>query len=109
MTLPLHVNVKSVIVLDIKRLGITQRWTMQIAAMEQPSLVCDRAIKSPFKRFIHEHRFSKIDENRTLMEDVITFDLLLYPLSLLVLPLIRYDLEKMFTFRHQQTKKILEK
>ena len=107
LDLPLHV--KSHIVLAIKRFGLTQRWKMEIAAMDRPSLVCDKAIESPFKTFIHEHRFRKIDENTTLMEDVVTFDLLLHPLSLLALPLIKRDLEKMFSYRHDQTKKILER
>lgn len=106
LTLPLKEN--SVVTLDIKQFGLTTRWVMQIDKLERPHRVCDKAIKSPFKYFYHEHAFHKIDEKHTFLKDTINFELPLYPLSLIALPLIKKDMKRMFAYRHEQTKKLLE-
>ncbi len=106
LELPLHEG--SIIELDIKRFGLTQRWKMMIAKVTSPTLVCDEAVKSPFTSFVHHHRFEAIDECRSMMKDELTFSLPLQPLSLVALPFIKNDMRRMFDYRHQQTKIILE-
>jgi ligand-binding SRPBCC domain-containing protein len=107
LELPLHEG--SMIELDIRRFGFTQRWKMMIFEFTSPVLVCDKAVKSPFKSFIHYHRFEALDKNNSVMKDEITFSLPLYPLSLIAVPFIKKDLQKMFEYRHRQTKLLLEK
>ena len=107
LELPLHKG--STIELDIKRLGFIQKWNMLIAEIKSPTLVCDQALQSPFASFIHYHHFEPVDENRSMMRDELFFTLPLYPLSLIAVPFIKKDLKKMFSFRHQQTKLLLEK
>lgn len=94
--------------LDITRFGITQRWKMIIAELKPPKLVCDKALKSPFSSFIHYHKFKSIKENTSMLCDELEFTLPFYPLSMLVLPWLKRDICKMFDYRHQQTKRILE-
>ena len=94
--------------LDITRFGMTQRWKMMIAELEPPKLVCDKALKSPFASFIHYHKFEAINEKTSKLCDKLEFTLPFYPLSMLVLPWLKRDICKMFDYRHQQTKKILE-
>lgn len=107
LELPLHKG--SIIELDIRRFGITQRWKMMIAELIDPTLVCDKAVKSPFASFIHHHRFEAIEKSKSVMKDEIMFTLPLYPLSLIAVPFIKKDMKKMFDYRHQQTKRLLEK
>ena len=107
LELPLHEG--SEIELDITRFGFTQRWKMKIDTLQEPLLVCDKALKSPFSSFVHHHRFEAITQTKSRMNDEITFSLPLHPLSLMVMPFIKHDISKMFAYRHQQTKKLLEK
>lgn len=107
LELPLHQG--SELELDITRFGMRQRWKMQIAELERPGLVCDKAIKSPFAAFIHHHRFKAIDDSQSLLCDELEFSLPFYPFSLIALPFIKEDIRKMFAYRHLKTKTILEK
>ncbi len=107
LKLPLHKG--STIELDIRRFGFTQRWKMIISELVSPSLLCDKAVKSPFASFEHYHRFEAIDKSRSLLKDELIFSLPLYPLSLIALAFIKKDMQKMFEYRHQQTKLLLEK
>lgn len=107
LSLPLHV--KSQIDLLIKRFGLSQRWLMEIELMRSPSIVVDKALESPFVYFRHEHAFDRISDDKTMMSDTIKFQLPLWPLSFFVLPWIKKDLEKMFRYRHEKTKHLLEK
>jgi ligand-binding SRPBCC domain-containing protein len=106
LTLPLQE--KSEISLDIKQFGVTMRWVMQIAELKSPNRVCDQALKSPFKSFYHEHVFTAINDTETKLEDIITFELPLYPLSWVALPFVKRDMKKMFAYRHEKSKEILE-
>lgn len=107
LELPLHEG--SRIELDITRFGIAQRWKMQVAELNPPECVCDKALKSPFASFVHHHRFEGIDEGRSLLCDELEFTLPFYPFSLIALPFVKRDIRKMFQHRHKQTKTLLEK
>lgn len=105
--LKLPLEEKSMITLDIKQYGLTNRWVMQIDKMQPCHQICDIALKSPFKSFYHERSFTTINGTTSKLSDTITFELPLYPLSIIALPFIKKDMQKMFTYRHAQTKEIL--
>ena len=107
LELPLHKG--STVELDIRRFGFTQKWKMIISELISPTFVCDKAVKSPFSSFIHYHRFEAIDKTKSVMKDEIIFSLPLYPLSIIAVPFIKKDMNKIFEYRHQQTKLLLEK
>lgn len=108
-SLMLPIQPKGEIGLDITRFGIRQRWKIQIAALNPPELVFDRALKSPFASFIHYHRFKAISDVKSLLCDELELSLPFYPFSMIALPFIKKDIQKMFAYRHLQTKKLLEK
>ncbi|CAA6808904.1 MAG: Unknown protein [uncultured Sulfurovum sp.] len=105
LTLPLKEG--SEISLDIKQYGLTNRWVMQIDKMQASSIICDLALKSPFKSFYHERKFEKMDENHAKLIDLIIVELPLYPLSIIAVPFMKYDMDRMFTYRHEKIKEIL--
>lgn len=95
-------------VLKIKKSLLSFVWELVFEKVEYPSLIVDVATKSPFKSFRHEHQFIKVDENHTLLKDTVTFSL---PFGILSTPgvwFVKYDMKKMFKFRHIQTKRMIE-
>jgi ligand-binding SRPBCC domain-containing protein len=106
--LPAVFEEKSIVVLDISKWGITQRWEVELHSIVCPTLIRDVALKSPFKHFVHDHIFQALTPTSSMLCDKITISLPLEPLSHLILPLIKKDIIAMFTYRQKATKKILE-
>ena len=102
MDKPLHE--KSKVVLDIKRLGITTRWKMQIAVFLAPNTIVDEMIKGPFPFFRHERQFIKLDEKLTRMEETIVFSPPLAWFGGLLFWFLKKDMDAMFAYRHKATK-----
>ena len=100
---------KSMVVLDIRRYGITTRWEMQIEKLDCPSTITDLMIKGPFPFFRHERRFTAITADTTLMNETITMALPLGWLGALAFPLIKRDMDSMFAYRHQATQTYFDK
>jgi ligand-binding SRPBCC domain-containing protein len=98
----------SVVVLKIKRFNISTIWKMQIQKQQCPHTVVDMMLSGPFKHFRHERIFNQIDENQTRMDETITIALPIGYIGVLIFPLIKLDMDKMFAFRHEATKRLLE-
>ena len=99
----------NVAVLKIKKGLLSFTWELVFEKVNYPSLIVDMAIKSPFKSFRHKHQFIKIDETHTLLKDSVTFSLSFGILNKPIVWFIKKDMQKMFIFRHEQTKKFIEK
>jgi ligand-binding SRPBCC domain-containing protein len=83
-------------------------WEVEIQRLDPPNILIDVTKKSPFKYWKHQHLFKKIDENTSELQDIVEYQLPFGILGKLVDPFIELDIKKMFEYRHQQTKKILE-
>jgi len=90
------------VVLKIKKGLIGFVWELVFEKVT-PHLIIDRATKSPFKSFVHEHHFIAINENQSKLQDIVTFELPLAPFSNPVAWFIKHDMQKMFIYRHQKT------
>jgi ligand-binding SRPBCC domain-containing protein len=93
------------VVLKIRRFNIASIWKMEIQKQQCPHTVVDVMLSGPFKYFRHERIFSPISENQTRMDETITIVLLLGYIGALAFPLIKLDMDKMFAFRHEATKR----
>lgn len=91
------------VVLRIKRFGIPTVWKMKIAHLNCPNTVIDEMVKGPFPFFRHERIFSSLSEAQTQMEEHITLSLPFGFLGVLLFPLVKKDMDKMFAYRHQAT------
>lgn len=100
LTLPLKEGNEAV--LKIKKGFLSFVWELVFEKVT-PTLIVDRATRSPFKSFVHKHHFIAIDEKQTLLKDIITFELPLPPLSNPVAWFIKHDMKKMFIYRHQKS------
>ncbi len=63
-----------------KHFGIWQNLTVKITVFDLPNLFVDEMVSGAFKSFTHEHHFTSIDDNHTIMRDVFVFQ---SPLGLL--------------------------
>lgn len=94
---------KSVVVLDIKRFGVTTRWEMEIATLDCPHMITDSMLKGPFSAFRHERHFTPLSTHQTRMDETIT---LCFPLPLvdkLLFGWVKKDMDAMFAYRHAKT------
>jgi len=82
-------------------------WEVHIERLESPNILVDLALKSPFKYWKHQHIFTQ-KGNMCELKDVIEYELPFGILGKLVSSFIENDITKMFDYRHQQTKIILE-
>ncbi|MDD5716829.1 MAG: hypothetical protein PHW64_03425 [Sulfuricurvum sp.] len=94
---------KSTVVLKIKRFGIPTIWEMKIDTLNCPHTITDVMIKGPFKYFRHERFFSAMDEKTTRMKETLSIVLPFGWLGSLFFPLIKREMDAMFTFRHHAT------
>jgi len=95
------------VVLDITQFGITQRWELYLSQVDEPRLIEDTAIRSIFKSWRHAHRFIA-HEKGTEMIDEVEFELPFGILGRLATPIVRWQLDGMFRYRHHATKTALE-
>ncbi|MGE4462224.1 MAG: hypothetical protein AB7D49_07305 [Arcobacter sp.] len=86
---------------------IPMLWEVKIEKIDEPSLLVDVALKSPFAFWEHKHIFIK-HGNISELKDVITFNMPLGIFGKLFEWFVRNDLQKMFDYRHKITKEILE-
>lgn len=82
-------------------------WEVKIEKIEEPNLLVDIALKSPFKFWEHKHIFIN-HGNFSELKDVITFKMPFGILGDLLSFFVKKDLQNMFDYRHKVTKNILE-
>ncbi|NVJ52966.1 MAG: SRPBCC family protein [Campylobacteraceae bacterium] len=83
-------------------------WEVKIEKLESPDILVDLAIKSPFKYWKHSHVFTKRG-NMCELKDIVEYELPFGKIGELFNFFIKKELDAMFTFRHNKTKKLLEK
>lgn len=76
---------------EAKHFGIRQRLTVRVTSFDRPTLFADEMTRGAFKRLCHTHRFSEVN-GQTLMEDELQIEAPLGPLGWLAerLFLVRY-------------------
>lgn len=86
---------------------ISTTWEVKIEKIDEPNLLVDAALKSPFTFWEHKHIFIK-HKDFCELKDIVTFKMPFGFLGNLLAFLIKKDLQKMFDYRHKITKEILE-
>jgi len=57
-----------------KHFGIWQNLTSKITVFDFPNLFVDEMVSGAFKSFTHEHHFTSVDDDHTMMRDVFVFE-----------------------------------
>ena len=98
-------------------LGRRIRWVAKIIEHRPPHAVVfgeearfvDEQEEGPFRFWRHEHDFERVDEKTTRMIDRVTYRVPCGPLGWIADALfVRPKLRRMFRYRHEQTRRMLE-
>ncbi len=94
----------------VTRLGpIPLRWIAEHTEYSPPHQFTDRQVSGPFARWNHQHQFLDDGQGGTILRDVVDFEPPLGPLGRwLGSRFIQSKLNRMFDYRHQMTRKIVE-
>lgn len=97
-------------VLQIKttKFFIPTFWDVEISLIKKPTMLVDTAIRSPFDFWRHSHIFTQ-KGNVCELKDVIEYEMPFGFIGNIFYTFMENQLDKMFTYRHKQTKMILEK
>lgn len=92
----------------VRKNGLPVDWVAEISEVIAPRQFRDTAVKSPFKSWTHLHEFLP-HEDGCLLRDTVDYELPFGPLGAIANHLfVRHDLDSMFVYRHDQTKRALE-
>ena len=107
---PQPINIKKGALIDykLKLRGLPLTWKTEISEWNPPVSFVDRALKSPYKQWIHRHIFTELEENKTLIEDEVRYRLPFEPFGDLMHFLVRRELEYIFDFRQKTVAAILQ-
>ena len=78
--------------------GIPFVWLTRIAEWNPPFEFVDEQLEGPYKSWVHRHRFIEEGEG-TRIEDEVTYQLPFYPLGEIAAPLVRFQVNRIFSYR----------
>ena len=111
---PKTVSAGARIRLQVSSLGLPQSWEVKVVSIEDFSgnpakaSITDEAIHGPFPFWRHLHEFWAAPDGSTGLVDRIEFLPPGGPAGVILLPVIKAMLKKMFEARHEATKRIFE-
>ncbi|MEZ5308245.1 MAG: SRPBCC family protein [Pyrinomonadaceae bacterium] len=107
---PLPIAIETGTLIDYKLYlwNIPITWRTEISEWEPPHRFVDRALRSPYKQWIHLHRFTSLEDGRTEMEDYVRYRLPIEPFGDVMHWFVRGELERIFDFRSDAVRRILE-
>lgn len=82
------------------------RWLAQIESVTSAGFT-DRQLRGPFAEWVHQHKFSAVDDNTTDVIDEITMRLSRDPIRFLLGLGMRLGLPLLFAFRAWKTRRLL--
>ena len=112
---PEKVTPGAVLNLRVASLGLPQSWQVKVVSVEDFSgtpakaSILDQAVKGPFPFWRHLHEFWQAPDGTTGLVDRVEF---LPPggaAGVVLVPMIKLMLRKMFEARHEATKRLFEK
>ena len=106
--LPVVMHEGTIIDFRLSLMGIPFEWKTEISVWDPPHVFVDRQVKGPYAEWVHTHTFRSSNEGRTNMEDDVTYSLPSQPLGELAHPLVRKQLERIFTYRREIILKLLK-
>jgi ligand-binding SRPBCC domain-containing protein len=105
-SLPIEMREGTEIQYRLKIRGFPVRWRSRITVWEPPNCFVDEQLQGPYRRWVHEHRFSDA-RGGTLCEDRVQYA----PLggALVNALLVRPDVAKIFAYRSERLQAIFAK
>jgi ligand-binding SRPBCC domain-containing protein len=100
---PQPIDIKKGALIDyrLKLRGIPITWKTEITQWNPPFDFVDTALKSPYKQWIHLHRFTTGARGETVMEDIVRYRLPLEPLGDIAHFYVKKELNYIFDYRRK--------
>ena len=96
---PIEMREGALIDYQLRLNGIPLKWRSLISTWDPPNVFVDTQLKGPYKQWIHTHRFTALDAERTLIEDEVRYRLPFGPFGAIALPIVRKQVEGIFDYR----------
>ena len=90
----------------LRLFGVPFGWRTRITLWEPPFRFVDEQLRGPYRTWVHTHSFEASGAS-TVMTDRVEYSLRGQPVSHLVLPLVRHQLDRIFRYRSRVIREIL--
>jgi ligand-binding SRPBCC domain-containing protein len=105
--MPIEMRTGALIEYRLSLFGIPFSWLTEISVWEEGRRFVDRQISGPFRVWHHEHCFQAIDERTSRITDSVHYSLPLPPVGRLVHPIVRPQLNRIFSYRSERVRELL--
>ena len=105
--LPIAMQAGALIDYRIGLWHVPMKWKTRISRWNPPYEFVDEQLSGPYRTWIHTHRFTEAGPV-TVVEDEVQYELPLGFLGRLALPLVRRQLDRIFTFRSERIATLLK-
>lgn len=105
---PIDIKKGTLIEYQLKLLGFRVKWKTEITQWNPPHDFVDTALKSPYRQWIHLHKFIVGENGETIMKDVVRYRLPLEPFGNLAHWYVKKELNYIFDYRRKVVAEILK-
>lgn len=106
---PIEIKKGTIIDYKLKLRGFPISWKTEITQWNPPFDFIDSALKSPYKQWIHLHKFSVGENGETIMEDIVRYRLSFEPFGGVAHFYVKKELNYIFNYRYKVVEKIFSK
>ena len=103
--LPITIAQGSLIDYRLGLFGMKFGWRTLISTWEPPFLFVDEQLRGPYRQWIHTHRFVQNAEGTEVLDHV-EYQLPLWPLGEIALPIVRRQIGRIFDYREQVIREV---
>jgi ligand-binding SRPBCC domain-containing protein len=103
---PITMQVGTLITYRLRLFGVPFTWLTRISRWQPPHEFVDEQLYGPYRLWVHTHRF-RTENGRTCMEDEVRYRLPFFPLGETAYPFVRWQLNRIFTFRREAIAELL--
>lgn len=103
---PIDIDEGTIIDFRLRLFGIPFGWRTRIIEWQPDDHFVDEQIRGPYRRWLHLHRFVECEEG-TRMTDRVEYRLPLQSAGAFALPLVRWQLDRIFRYRADTIQRLL--
>ena len=105
---PIDIEKGALIDYKLRLRGLPLTWRTEISEWKPPFEFVDRALKSPYKQWIHRHTFTELADGQTQIDDEVRYRLPFEPFGDAAHFFVRRELNYIFDFRQKTVQEILQ-